>query len=147
VLHPGGAHRGGGNDYRDRRESNEIEVRRAARATHSLLAARDDDGLIAASKQVKAMTVGHGADTPSSVRRSPPSARRRWRWSRNGGTAVQISGIEEKVTIDMELFEWDKIYINPLYGKCVPSAFPQAPRPLCPRRPEARRNGDRRVPT
>ena len=45
---------------------------------------------------------------------------------RNGGVAVQISGIEEKVKIDMELFEWDKIYINPLYGKCDPERdFPK----------------------
>jgi S-(hydroxymethyl)glutathione dehydrogenase/alcohol dehydrogenase len=39
---------------------------------------------------------------------------------RHAGTAVQVSGIEEEITIDMNLFEWDKIYINPLYGKCNP---------------------------
>ena len=39
---------------------------------------------------------------------------------RNAGTAVQVSGIEEEITIDMRLFEWDKTYINPLYGKCRP---------------------------
>ncbi len=39
---------------------------------------------------------------------------------RNAGTAVQVSGCESDVTIDMNLFEWDKIYINPLYGKCRP---------------------------
>jgi len=45
---------------------------------------------------------------------------------RNAGTAVQVSGIEEEVTIDMQLFEWDKIYINPLYGKCRPQIdFPK----------------------
>ncbi len=37
---------------------------------------------------------------------------------RNAGTDVQVSGIEKEITIDMHLFEWDKIYINPLYGKC-----------------------------
>jgi S-(hydroxymethyl)glutathione dehydrogenase/alcohol dehydrogenase len=40
---------------------------------------------------------------------------------RNGGTAVGVSGIEETVPIDMELFEWDKRYITPLYGQCRPS--------------------------
>jgi len=41
-------------------------------------------------------------------------------------TAAVLSRIEEKVAIDMELFEWDKIYINPLYGKCVPDRdFPK----------------------
>jgi len=45
---------------------------------------------------------------------------------RNAGTAVQVSGIEEEIMIDMRLFEWDKIYINPLYGKCRPQIdFPK----------------------
>ncbi|NAZ83630.1 alcohol dehydrogenase catalytic domain-containing protein [Kineococcus sp. R8] len=44
---------------------------------------------------------------------------------RNGGTAVQVSGTEERVTVDMTLFEWDKTYLNPLYGQCRPSVdFP-----------------------
>jgi S-(hydroxymethyl)glutathione dehydrogenase / alcohol dehydrogenase len=45
---------------------------------------------------------------------------------RNGGTAVQVSGIEQPITVDMRLFEWDKTYINPLYGQCQPSRdFPR----------------------
>ena len=45
---------------------------------------------------------------------------------RNAGTAVQVSGIEQDITIDMRLFEWDKIYINPLYGQCRPQIdFPK----------------------
>jgi S-(hydroxymethyl)glutathione dehydrogenase/alcohol dehydrogenase len=44
---------------------------------------------------------------------------------RNGGTAVGVSGIEQKINFDMELFEWDKLYINPLYGQCRPQTdFP-----------------------
>ncbi len=39
---------------------------------------------------------------------------------RSAGTAVGVSGIEQVVPVDMELFEWDKIYINPLYGSCRP---------------------------
>ena len=39
---------------------------------------------------------------------------------RNGGTAVAVSGVEQIVPVDMELFEWDKRYINPLYGQCRP---------------------------
>jgi S-(hydroxymethyl)glutathione dehydrogenase/alcohol dehydrogenase len=39
---------------------------------------------------------------------------------RNAGMAVQVSGIEQEIKIDMNLFEWDKIYINPLYGKTRP---------------------------
>jgi Zn-dependent alcohol dehydrogenase len=40
---------------------------------------------------------------------------------RNGGTAIAVSGVEQVVPFDMELFEWDKRYINPLYGQCRPS--------------------------
>jgi S-(hydroxymethyl)glutathione dehydrogenase/alcohol dehydrogenase len=39
---------------------------------------------------------------------------------RNAGVACQVSGIEQEISIDMNLFEWDKIYINPLYGKARP---------------------------
>lgn len=39
---------------------------------------------------------------------------------RNAGTAIQVSGIEQEIAFDMNLFEWDKVYINPLYGKCRP---------------------------
>jgi Zn-dependent alcohol dehydrogenase len=40
--------------------------------------------------------------------------------------ALQVSGIEEEITIDMNLFEWDKVYMNPLYGKCNPPVdFPR----------------------
>ena len=39
---------------------------------------------------------------------------------RNVGMAVGVSGIEQIVGVDMELFEWDKRYINPLYGQCRP---------------------------
>ena len=40
--------------------------------------------------------------------------------------AVQLSGIEQTIPFDAELFEWDKIYINPLYGCCQPEVdFPR----------------------
>jgi S-(hydroxymethyl)glutathione dehydrogenase / alcohol dehydrogenase len=30
------------------------------------------------------------------------------------------------VSVNMELFEWDKIYLNPLYGQCRPDVdFPR----------------------
>ncbi len=95
-------------------------------ATHTLLADRADDGLIAASKQVKELTAGRGADYAFECTSVPALGAAPLAMVRNGGVAVQISGIEEKVKIDMELFEWDKIYINPLYGKCDPERdFPK----------------------
>ena len=47
---------------------------------------------------------------------------------RSGGTPVGVSAIEKVVPVDMELFEWDKLYINPLYGACRP----QRDSPLMP---------------
>jgi Zn-dependent alcohol dehydrogenase len=39
---------------------------------------------------------------------------------------VQVSGTEERVPVTMELFEWDKTYVTPLYGRCVPERdFPK----------------------
>jgi Zn-dependent alcohol dehydrogenase len=45
---------------------------------------------------------------------------------RHGGMAVQVSGIEQTIEIDMRLFEFDKTYVNPLYGQCRPARdFPR----------------------
>ncbi len=40
--------------------------------------------------------------------------------ARIAGVAVQESGIEEETTINMRLFEWDQVYINPRHGMCRP---------------------------
>ncbi|HYG73997.1 MAG TPA: alcohol dehydrogenase catalytic domain-containing protein [Planctomycetota bacterium] len=94
--------------------------------THAVLADRSDEGLINAAQKVKALTEGRGADYAFECTSIPALGAAPLAMVRNGGTAVQISGIEEKVKIDMELFEWDKIYINPLYGKCDPPRdFPE----------------------
>jgi Zn-dependent alcohol dehydrogenase len=95
-------------------------------ATDAVAAERADEGLMGAAAKVKAMTDGRGADYAFECTSVPALGAAPLAMVRNGGTAVQISGIEEKVSIDMELFEWDKVYINPLYGKCVPERdFPK----------------------
>lgn len=94
-------------------------------ATHTILADRNDKGLLNAAKKVKELLDGRGADyafecTAVAALGSAPLA-----MVRNAGTAIQVSGIEEEITIDMNLFEWDKKYMNPLYGKCKPQTdFP-----------------------
>jgi Zn-dependent alcohol dehydrogenase len=95
-------------------------------ATHCILAERADEGLLGVAKEVRALAGGRGADYAFECTSVPALGAAPLAMVRNGGTAVQISGIEEKVAIDMELFEWDKVYINPLYGKCVPERdFPK----------------------
>ena len=95
-------------------------------ATHTILADKNDKGLLEAAKKVKEMTNGRGADYAFECTAIPALGAAPLAMVRNAGTAVQVSGIEQEVLIDMSLFEWDKIYINPLYGKCNPQKdFPK----------------------
>ncbi|WP_139955857.1 Zn-dependent alcohol dehydrogenase [Flavicella sediminum] len=89
-------------------------------ATHTILADKNDKGLLLAAEKVKEMTDGRGADFAFECTAIPALGAAPLAMIRNAGTAVQVSGIEEEVLIDMSLFEWDKKYINPLYGKCNP---------------------------
>jgi S-(hydroxymethyl)glutathione dehydrogenase/alcohol dehydrogenase len=89
-------------------------------ATHTLLADKTDTGLLKAALQVRELTEGRGADYAFECTAIPELGAAPLAMVRNAGTAVQVSGIEQEITIDMNLFEWDKTYINPLYGKCRP---------------------------
>ena len=89
-------------------------------ATHTITADKADTGLLQAAVHVKALTNGRGADYAFECTAIPQLGAAPLAMVRNAGTAVQVSGIEQDITIDMRLFEWDKIYINPLYGKCRP---------------------------
>ncbi|MGA9639395.1 Zn-dependent alcohol dehydrogenase [Flavobacterium sp.] len=89
-------------------------------ATHTILADKNDKGLLKAAQKVKEMTDGRGADYAFECTAIPALGAAPLAMIRNAGTAVQVSGIEQEVLIDMSLFEWDKKYINPLYGKCNP---------------------------
>lgn len=97
-----------------------LEFARVFGATHTLQADQADTGLIKAAEQVKGMTDGHGADFAFECTAIPALGVAPLAMVRNAGTACQVSGIEQEITVDMNLFEWDKIYINPLYGKCNP---------------------------
>lgn len=101
------------NDYR-------LEIASQFGATHLLKADISDKNLVEAAKKVKKMTNGRGADYAFECTATPALGAAPLAMIRNAGTAVQVSGISEEIAIDMELFQWDKIYINPLYGKCRP---------------------------
>ncbi len=96
-----------------------LEMAKEYGATHTILASKDDIGLLQASKEVKVLTE-RGADYAFECTAIPALGAAPLAMIRNAGTAVQVSGIEQEITIDMRLFEWDKIYINPLYGKTRP---------------------------
>lgn len=88
-------------------------------ATHTILATKDDIGLSEAAKKVKNLTQ-RGADYAFECTAIPALGAAPLAMVRNAGVAVQVSGIEQEINIDMNLFEWDKVYINPLYGKARP---------------------------
>jgi Zn-dependent alcohol dehydrogenase len=103
-----------------------LEFAKTFGATHTLLAEQSDGELLAVADRVKQMFGGRGADYAFECTSLPRLAAAPLAMVRNGGTAVQVSGTEERVPVTMELFEWDKTYITPLYGRCVPERdFPK----------------------
>ncbi len=89
-------------------------------ATETILADRADTDLLQAAAEVRGRNGGRGADYAFECTAVPELAAAPLAMVRSAGTAVGVSGIEQVVPVDMELFEWDKVYINPLYGACRP---------------------------
>ncbi|HVR83850.1 MAG TPA: alcohol dehydrogenase catalytic domain-containing protein [Planctomycetota bacterium] len=103
-----------------------LDMARRFGATHTVIAERGDLGLLRASAQVRAMAGGRGVDAAFECTSVPALSASPLSFVRNGGRAIQLSGTEQPVTVNMELFEWDKIYLNPLYGQCRPEEdFPR----------------------
>ncbi len=103
-----------------------LEFAKQFGATDIIQSETSDIGLLNAAHLVKGMTGGRGADYAFECTAIPELGAAPLAMIRNAGTACQVSGIEQTISIDMNLFEWDKIYINPLYGKCRPQVdFPK----------------------
>ena len=103
-----------------------LALARTFGATDTLLAQRDDNGLRQIAQEVAQLTGNGGADFAFEATAVPALGAAPLAMIRNGGTAVQVSGIEEEILFDMRLFEWDKTYINPKYGGCTPNLdFPR----------------------
>lgn len=97
-----------------------LEMAKQFGATHLIRADRNDTGLLRSAERVKDLCGGRGADYAFECTGVPALGAAPLAMIRNAGTAVQVSGIEETIEIDMNLFEWDKLYFNPLYGKSQP---------------------------
>ncbi len=97
-----------------------LDMARTFGATEVLLADRQDTGLRQAALEIRGRTGGRGADYAFECTAVPELGPAPLAMVCSGGTAVGVSGIEKIVPVDMELFEWDKVYINPLYGCCRP---------------------------
>lgn len=103
-----------------------FEMAKRMGATDVLLASKEDKNLLHSAEKVKNLLGGRGADYAFECTAVPALGAAPLAMIRNAGTAVQVSGIEEEILIDMNLFEWDKKYINPLYGQCKPQTdFPK----------------------
>ncbi len=97
-----------------------LEMSKLFGASHLIQVSRDSGGMEEAYKKVKELTDNRGADFAFECTGNPKLGAAPLALVRNAGMAVQVSGIEEEIAIDMNLFEWDKLYVNPLYGKCNP---------------------------
>lgn len=103
-----------------------LEMAEQFGATDLILAERDDHHLTQAAEKIKNLTEMRGADYAFECTAIPELGDAPLRMIRNAGMAIQVSGIEQTIPFDAELFEWDKIYINPLYGQSKPKIdFPK----------------------
>ena len=95
-------------------------------ATHTLLADPGDKDLERLAQNVKELTGGRGADYGFEATAVPALAFAPLRLVRDGGMALQVSGANDPVTVPMPWFMWNKTYLTPLYGGCVPARdFPR----------------------
>ncbi|MCM8537552.1 MAG: Zn-dependent alcohol dehydrogenase [Lentisphaeraceae bacterium] len=103
-----------------------LDLAREFGATHFVLAPKSDPNFSSIKKSVQDLTNNRGADYSFECTAIPELGAAPLALIKNSGTAIQVSGIEQKINFDCELFEWDKIYLNPLYGKCNPQKdFPK----------------------
>ncbi len=108
------------------RKAHRLETAKQFGATHTIQVQPHDEELLQAAAEARALTGGRGADYCFESTGNPKLGAAPLAFVRNGGMAVQMSGIEQRISFDMQLFEWDKVYINPLYGKCTPGIdFPR----------------------
>lgn len=95
-------------------------------ATHVFAPDDADEELVGVAETVHAMTSGRGADYAFECTGVPSLAAAPLRMIRHGGMALQISGFDATVAVDLSLFMFDKVYVNPLYGHCAPARdFPR----------------------
>ncbi|WP_149194368.1 zinc-binding dehydrogenase [Luteimonas suaedae] len=101
-----------------------LERARELGATHLLSAVNDDaDALVA---RVHALTGGRGVDHAFEATGVPALAFLPLQLARNGGNALQVSGAHGTGSVELPRFFWNKRYLTPLYGDCVPGRdFPR----------------------
>jgi S-(hydroxymethyl)glutathione dehydrogenase/alcohol dehydrogenase len=95
-------------------------------ATHGLLTEPADTDFERLAESVKKLNGGRGVDYAFEATSVPALAFAPLRLVRNGGMALQVSGINDPVSVPMPWFMWNKTYVTPLYGNCSPARdFPR----------------------
>jgi Zn-dependent alcohol dehydrogenase len=109
----------------DRNPASVDQARRFG-ATHTVVPKPDDPEFEDLARQVKNLTDDRGADYAFEATAVPALAFAPLRLVRNGGMALQVSGSNEMACAPMPWFMWNKTYLTPLYGGCVPARdFPR----------------------
>ena len=109
-------------------DSRDLALEQARRfgATHALRSDPTDAEFTALAAAVRELTDGRGADFAFEATSVPALAFAPLRLVRDGGMALQVSGINDPVAVPMPWFMWNKTYVTPLYGGAVPARdFPR----------------------
>lgn len=103
-----------------------LERARELGATNVLSTHADDEDHARLVADVRALTHGRGVDHAFEATGVPALAFVPLRLARNGGDALQVSGAHGPATVELTDLFWNKRYLAPLYGGCVPSRdFPR----------------------
>jgi S-(hydroxymethyl)glutathione dehydrogenase/alcohol dehydrogenase len=103
-----------------------LERARELGATHALAPHDDDAGHARLIAEVRALADGRGVDHAFEATGVPALAFLPLRFARNGGNALQVSGAHGPAALELTELFWNKRYLAPLYGGCVPSRdFPR----------------------
>lgn len=95
-------------------------------ATHVLLAQDDDLDHARLIAEVRALTGGRGVDHAFEASGVPALAFLSLKLARNGGDVLQVSGAHGPATLELTDLFWNKRYLAPLYGGCMPARdFPR----------------------
>ncbi|NUR23583.1 zinc-binding dehydrogenase [Frateuria sp.] len=103
-----------------------LDLARQLGATHLLQADDDDPDHALLLAEIRELTGGRGADHAFEATGVPALAFLPLQMARNGGNSLQVSGAHGPATMQLPQLFWNKRYIAPLYGGCVPARdFPR----------------------
>lgn len=103
-----------------------LERARSLGATHTLVPHDDDTDHAQLVADVRALTDGRGVDHAFEATGVPALAFVPLKLARHGGNALQVSGAHGSASLELTDLFWNKRYMAPLYGACVPGRdFPR----------------------